>query len=113
MGAATGLHQEQGQPLTSMIGGATGGATGGLVGAGTGAAAMALLQAIAKKQIDPTLLARAATLGSAIGAVQGGREGADAAVGVTGVPQEALLAAILEEMQAAKRPPPYRPDLLR
>lgn len=113
VGAAAGLYSEPSHPLKSIIGGGTGGALGGTLGAGAGAAAMALLQAIAKKQIDPSLLMRASTLGALLGASAGGRETAQSAVGVTGAPQEALLAAILEEMQEAKQPQPFQPDLLR
>ena len=112
LGAAAGAYQEPGHPLKALVGGATGGATGGALGAGAGAAAMALLQAIAKKQIDPRVLSRAATLGALLGAGAGGMEGAQSTVGITGAPQEALLSAILDEMQQARRPPDYIPGRL-
>ena len=113
VGAASGMYAEPSHPVKSIIGGGAGGIIGGGLGAGAGAAAMALLQAIAKKQIDPSLLLRASTLGALLGAGAGGREATQSAVGLTGAPQEALLASILEEMQADNAPAAYRPDLLR
>ena len=111
--AASGLMTAPAHPIQSTASGIAGGVAGGALGAGAGAGAMALLQAIAKKQIDPALLARAATLGALLGAVGGGREASSSMLSATGVPQEAILSAILEELQAKNRPAQFRPDLLR
>ena len=112
-GAASGMYSAPEHPLKATVGGAAGGVAGGAMGAGGAAAAMALLQVIAKKQIDLKLLSQAATIGALLGAAKGGQEATQSALGVTGAPQEALLAAILQEMQSANQPAPYRPDLLR
>jgi hypothetical protein len=113
VGAVAGMVDSPEHPLKAMLGGGAGGAVGGAVGGAGGAAAMALLQALAKKQINPELLARAGTLGALLGATQGGLEATQTAVGASGSNQEAILAAILQEMQSARSPAPYRPDLLR
>jgi len=115
IGASSGTYAFGGSsPVESAVGGAAGGAAGGLAGAGLGAAAGLLLQLISKRQFNPSMLTSAATLAGLLGALKGGQLGATASHRVTGVSEEALLSAILQEIQGQNpRRAPAGPDLLR